>query len=61
MLPCALACMLVLQQRRQHEADVAVLRELRMALRDVTVRLLRDRRWREFAEPGAPSARLPPH
>ncbi len=37
-----------------YEADVAVLRELRMALRDVTTKLLLERRWRAFAEPVTP-------
>lgn len=37
-----------------YEADVAVLRELRMALRDVTTKLLIERRWRAFAEPVTP-------
>ena len=37
-----------------YEADVAILRELRMALRDVTTKLLVERRWRAFAEPVTP-------
>jgi len=38
-------------ERAAREADVAALRSLRMGLRDVTTRLLCDRRWRAFAEP----------
>lgn len=41
------------QLRQRHEADQAALRELRMGMRDVTLRLLRDRRWKLFAGPGA--------
>jgi hypothetical protein len=37
-----------------YEADVAVLRDLRMGLRDVTTKLLMERRWRAFAEPVTP-------
>lgn len=37
--------------RRAYEADQAALRALRMALRDVGIRLLTDRRWRMFAAP----------
>jgi hypothetical protein len=42
------------QQRQAYEADAAVVRALRMALRDVTTRMLCDRRWRRFAEPVLP-------
>jgi hypothetical protein len=38
--------------RQRYEADQAALRALRMGLRDVTLRLLGDRRWRDFAMPG---------
>ncbi|KAK9811900.1 hypothetical protein WJX72_012131 [[Myrmecia] bisecta] len=40
--------------RAQHDEDQAVLRTLRMALRDVATRMLCDRRWRSFAEPVSP-------
>jgi len=42
----------LVQVRQHYEADQAVLRGLRMGLRDVTMRLLGDRRWRDFAMPG---------
>lgn len=41
-------------ERAARQADVAALRALRMGLRDVTTRLLCDRRWRAFAEPVTP-------
>ena len=37
-----------------YDADVALVRELRMGLREVTTRLLTERRWRAFAEPVTP-------
>lgn len=37
-----------------YEADVRLVRELRMGLREITTRLLTDRRWRAFAEPVTP-------
>lgn len=37
-----------------YEADACVMRELRMILRDVTFRLLTNRRWDAFAEPPTP-------
>uniref|UniRef100_A0A7S3R8I7 Bromo domain-containing protein n=1 Tax=Dunaliella tertiolecta TaxID=3047 RepID=A0A7S3R8I7_DUNTE len=43
-----------LLMRQRYEADQAALRGLRMGLRDVTLRLLGDRRWRDFAAPVDP-------
>lgn len=43
-----------LSARRAYEADQAVLRELRMAMRDCLVRLICDRRWKVFAMPPDP-------
>jgi len=40
--------------RAKHREDHGVLRSLRMALRDITTRLLCDRRWRMFSEPPDP-------
>lgn len=45
-------CIMRAQARERYEEDAAVLRALRMGLRDVTLRLLGDRRWRLFREPG---------
>lgn len=41
-------------RREARAADVAAVRALRMALRQVTTRLLVDRRWRAFADPVSP-------
>lgn len=50
----ALKAQSVREARAAYEADGAVLRTLRMALREVVTRLLGDRRWRSFQEPPAP-------
>lgn len=41
-----------MQARQRYEEDQGVLRALRMALRDITCKLLSDKRWRWFHEPG---------
>lgn len=42
-------------RREARLTGVAAVRALRMALREVTTRLLVDRRWRAFAEPVSPA------
>ena len=42
------------EAKAAYEADVATVRELRMCLRDVSTKLLSDRRWRSLALPVTP-------
>jgi hypothetical protein len=54
-----MACELpILQARQRYEDDAAALRALRMCLREVTLRLLADRRWKSFREPGGPGGEM---
>lgn len=42
------------EARAKYDADVAAIRQLRMALREVATKLLNDRRWRSLAMPVSP-------
>ncbi len=46
------------QLRAEYEADQMTLRLLRMALRDITVQLLSERRWKDFVAPADPEEHL---
>ena len=46
------AALPLIQARQRYEEDQHVVRQLRMAMRDGTTRLLSDRRWRWFWLPG---------
>ena len=49
-----------LQALQQYEDDQATLRSLRMGLRQVTLRLLNNKRWKAFWMPGENDPSLPP-